>query len=90
MSLGISVSTSLWLSLVSQHPFRAPGEQSWGGQAVGTGQRPVLTTDNKGRKGLEPRPGEDSPSLRALGAPTPALTLCHALNARHPLMPVPV
>lgn len=68
-SLGISVSASLWLTLVSQHPSRAPGEQSWGGRAVGTGQRPVLTKDNEGRKGLEPRPG----GLRAPGAPAPPL-----------------
>lgn len=68
-SLGISVSASLWLTLVSQHPSRAPGEQSWGGRAVGTGQRPVLTKDNEGRKGLEPRPG----GPRAPGAPAPPL-----------------
>lgn len=61
-----------------------------GGQAVGTGQRPVLTKDNKVRKGLEPRSGADSPSLPAPGAPTPALTLWQALNTRHPLMPVPL
>lgn len=42
---------------------------------MGTGQRPVLTKDNKGRKGLEPRPGADSPSLPALGAPPPPRAL---------------
>ena len=90
VSLSRSVSTSLWVSLVSQHP--SPGEQSWGGGrgwAVGTGPRPVLTKDNKVRKGLEPRPGADSPSLPALGAPFPADPQ-DALNARRPLLPAPV
>lgn len=52
---------------------------------MGTGLRPVLTKDNKGRKGLEPRPGADSlaPCL-SWALPTPSTTLwC-------PLPPVPV
>ena len=56
---------------------------------MGTGPRPVLTKDNKVRKGLEPRPGADSPSLPALGAPFPADPQ-DALNARRPLLPAPV
>lgn len=32
VSLRISVSMGLWLSLVSQHPSRGPGEQSCGGR----------------------------------------------------------
>lgn len=40
---------------------------------MGMGLCPVLTKDNKGRKGLEPRSGADSPSLPALGASVPAL-----------------
>lgn len=56
---------------------------------MGTGPCPVLTKDNGVRKELEPRPGADSPALPALGAPFPADPR-HALNARHPLLPVPV
>lgn len=82
----ICLSQSLVLSCF---PTSFPGEQSWGGWAVGKGPRPVLTKDNEVRKELEPRPGADSPSLPALGAPFPADPR-HALNARRPLLPMPV
>lgn len=36
---------------------------------MGTALRPVLTKDNEGRKGPEPRPGADCRSLPVLGAP---------------------
>lgn len=77
VSISVSQKLCLYQSLVlSCFPTSFPwgAELGGGGRAwaVGTGLRPVLTKDNKVRKGLEPRPGADSPPLPALGAPFPA------------------
>ena len=74
LSLRSSVSTSLWFSLVSQHP--SPGEQSLG---VGGGpgqweQDCVLFSPRTIRsgKGWSQGLAQTPPSLPALGAPFPA------------------
>ena len=90
LSLCLSAALSLPVSGSLLFPNILPlGSRVGGGWAVGTGPSPVLTKDNKVRKGLEPRPGADSPSLPALGAPFPADPR-DALNARRPLLPAPV
>lgn len=62
LSLCLSASLSLWVSGHFLFPNILPetlGSRAVEAGAVGTGQCPVLTKDNKGRKGLEPRPGAD-------------------------------
>lgn len=86
VSLSISVSNGLWLAPVSQHPSRCPGEQGWRGEAVGMRLCPVLTKDNKGRKGLAWRRLPALPALSSFTGPDPLP--CPACQA--PLVPVPV